>query len=203
MKGEKGLIAYMAQHPVAANLIMVAVLVFGLLTLGMMNVQYLPNFDIKLIRISAVWPGANPKDVEENLLQPMENQIKGLGGVDYFESTANYNAAEILVEVKTDANLIDVNTDISDRMDALTDLPADTEKIKVTRLVNYEPVARLVMSTEQDDVLNYYAQSVRDALYEKGIDQIYLVGNGAKKLQIEVPLKHLYEMNQGLPALAR
>jgi multidrug efflux pump subunit AcrB len=203
MKQNSGIIAYMIQHPLAANLIMVTVLLAGVLTMGMMNVQFLPQFDIKLIRISAVWPGANPQDVEENLLRPMENQIKGLGGVDYFESTAGYNLANILVEVKPDANITDVNNDISDRMDGLTDLPADAEKIKVSRLVSYEPVARLVMTADHDDVLNIYAQTIRDALYEKGIDQIYLSGNGAKTLQIAVPLKQLYEINQGLPALAR
>tara|TARA_Y200000002_G_scaffold383117_1_gene403337 strand:- start:1127 stop:4225 length:3099 start_codon:yes stop_codon:yes gene_type:complete len=202
MKEKRGLIGYMIDHPLAANLIMVTVLLAGFLTYGMMNVQFLPQFDIKLIRIQAIWPGAKPEDVETNLLKPVENQIKGLNGVDFFESTAAYNMGMVMVELKNDADTNQVYDEIGNRIDNLTNLPQDAERIRVSRIINYEPVARLVVSAEDPDALKYYVDRIRDELYVSGIDQIYLAGNTARKINIEIPLKHLYQASYGLPMLA-
>ncbi len=203
MKQQTGLIAYMISHPLAANLLMVVVLLAGFMTYGLMNVQFLPQFDIKLVRISAPWPGATPDDVEKNLLKPIENQLKGLNGVDFFESTAAYNSGTLMIELDADADMGQVYDEISDRVEGISDLPEDVEKLTVSRIVNYEPVARLVVTAEDTDSLNYYAQQIRDELFNSGIDQVYLSGNAAHKLQVQVPLKYLFQSNYSLASLAK
>lgn len=192
----------MLRHPLAANLVMVVVLALGVLTVGAMSVQFLPSFNLKLISISAPWPGANPEQVQKSVLDPLENKVKGLDGLDFFESTASYNYGSILVELKNTADISKSYDELVNRINAVSNMPQDLEKIKITQITNLEPVARLVVSAEDSRPIRYFANRIRDELYGAGLDQIFLAGNASQEIRIEVPMRHLHHFSQGIDSLS-
>ena len=192
----------MLRHPLAANLVMVVVLALGVLTVGAMSVQFLPSFNLKLISISAPWPGANPEQVQKSVLDPLENKVKGLDGLDFFESTASYNYGSILVELKNTADISKSYDELVNRINAVSNMPQDLEKIKITQITNLEPVARLVVSAEDSRPIRYFANRIRDELYGAGLDQIFLAGNASQEIRIEVPMRHLHHFAQGIDSLS-
>ena len=63
-----GLVTLFATHPVAGNLLMMIMIVFGLFGVSKQNRQVMPDFSMDVLSISAEWPGASPRDVEENII---------------------------------------------------------------------------------------------------------------------------------------
>ena len=87
----KNIIAWWANNPVAANLLMVGILLAGLL--GFMNVEReaFPSFKPNQVNINVPWPGAAPQEVEEQIIIRIEEALNELDGVYRVYATASYN----------------------------------------------------------------------------------------------------------------
>ena len=70
------LIRLFVHHPTASNLLMVAMIAFGLFALARLNTQFFPTLDIPKITVVVAWPGASAEDVEENILDALEPELR-------------------------------------------------------------------------------------------------------------------------------
>jgi multidrug efflux pump subunit AcrB len=70
-KHQKNLIGIFAQHKVAANLLMLILLLAGFLALSKLNTQFLPNFALDVISVTVLWTGATAEDVEMSITRPI------------------------------------------------------------------------------------------------------------------------------------
>ena len=77
----RGLVAWMAGNPVAANLLMVALLLGGLLGFADIRQEITPDFTFESVRISVAYPGASPEEVEEGIVLAIEKEITGMQGI--------------------------------------------------------------------------------------------------------------------------
>ncbi|MEL7162883.1 MAG: efflux RND transporter permease subunit, partial [Bacteroidota bacterium] len=82
----KGFIAYFVKYPVAANLIMFGLIVMGLVSLGQLKTTFFPEFASRTINIQLIYPGASPEEVEEGIINKIEENLKGLTGVERYTS---------------------------------------------------------------------------------------------------------------------
>ena len=128
------LIAWWVNNPVAANLLMVGILLAGLLGFLAMEREAFPQVKPYQAQIEVVWPGAAPQEVEEQIIARIEDQLEDLDNVNHIYSTATEGLAEI--EVTTYPN-VDINgflNDVKNAVDAVTSLPRDIENPRVRRL---------------------------------------------------------------------
>jgi len=72
------LLGVFARHRVAANLLMVMMLLSGAIALQKLNVQFFPNFELDVITVSTVWSGASSEDVETGITIPLEQRLRSL-----------------------------------------------------------------------------------------------------------------------------
>ncbi len=77
--GGTGLIAYFAGNPVAANLLMVLILVSGVAAGLRVAVEDYPEFDWRTVTVTVVAPGSSPREVEEDIVRRIEEGVIGLG----------------------------------------------------------------------------------------------------------------------------
>ena len=82
-------IAWFARNGVAANLMMVVILVAGVVTMFRVKVEVFPEFSLDMITVSVEYLGASPEEVEEAVNIRIEEQIQGLDGVKKITSMAN------------------------------------------------------------------------------------------------------------------
>ncbi|MGP8320646.1 MAG: efflux RND transporter permease subunit, partial [Methanosarcinaceae archaeon] len=85
---KKGPIAWMAGHSVAANLLMLILLIGGIILSYNIKQEVFPSFDMDMVSITVPYPGASPQEVEEGLLLAIEEAVEGLEGVEEVRSTA-------------------------------------------------------------------------------------------------------------------
>ncbi|MGD8639463.1 MAG: efflux RND transporter permease subunit, partial [Gammaproteobacteria bacterium] len=84
----KGFIALFAQHRVAANLLMVTMIMLGTWALSKLNTQFFPNFELDIITVRVVWSGASAEDVETGITIPLEQELRSLDGLHKMTSTS-------------------------------------------------------------------------------------------------------------------
>jgi len=98
-EGSRGLLAWFAGNTVAANLLMLVILVGGGLSLLSMRVEVFQDFDPGLIRIQVPYPGASPDDVESGVVERIEEAIKGIDGIDRVTSVAREGSGTVVAEL--------------------------------------------------------------------------------------------------------
>ena len=92
------IIGIFARHPVAANLVMLIMLISGALALSQLNTQFFPNFSIQMVTVRVVWPGATAEDVERSITIPIEQELRSVEELDKITSTSARNVSLIVLE---------------------------------------------------------------------------------------------------------
>lgn len=166
MNTSTGIISYFARNPVAANIIMVLLLVGGLIAGLSLTAQVFPTIDPGIIQVTVPYPGATPSEVEEGITRRVEEAIFGIEGVDRVLSRASENNGVVTVELKDFVDADEVKDDIEAAIDQIADFPpADAEQPKVTSLESLNEVMTLVVTSDLSEYhLRQGAEQLEEAL---------------------------------------
>jgi len=168
-----GLISTFVRHPTAANLLMAIMILLGVFGLSRLNTQFFPTIEIPIIRVSIAWPGASAADVEENILDGLEPELRFLDGIDEVSSVARDGSASITMEFDADADMQKALSDVQQAVDQVTTLPDDAEQPVIRQIAFYERVAKMSISGPLPEAtIKSYAKKVRDGLLAAGIDRV-------------------------------
>ena len=130
------MIRWMAEHKVAANLLMIIILFTGALGVKNIKQEVFPEMDLDLIIVAVPYPGATPDEVEESIILPIEDTISGITGIKKINATASENMGYIRIELQNDADKESVFDDVKSAVERLTTLPeeAETPQIQQPRI---------------------------------------------------------------------
>ena len=101
----KKIITYFIKYPVAVNVIIIAFLIFGYLGAKSMKSSYFPLSDSRNIMVRLTYPGASPEEMEEGVVLKIEDNLKGIVGIDRVTSTSQENSATINIETIKGKNI--------------------------------------------------------------------------------------------------
>ena len=186
----KGVVAWFAQNSVAANVLMAALFVGGLLTLSNTNSEIFPQIDPRTVTVSVSYPGATPDEIVDSITQRVDVAVMGLEGVDRVSSTATEGSGVVTVELKDFADAQTVKDDIQSAIDKLAAFPpddADAPEISVTTTVS--AVMRLVVvGNVSERTLRQAAEDLEQALIAKdGVSVVTMQGVRDYEISIEIP----------------
>lgn len=186
--GSKGLVSLFTRHPNAANLVMVLMIIFGIFALSQINTQFFPTIETKSVTVTVGWSGASAEDVEANILQIVEPEVRFIGGVDKMTSYAREGSGTIVLEFEPSADMQIALGDVESAVKAISNLPEDSDAPKTKLAQFYDRVARLAITGNVPEAaLRIYAKIIRDDLIERGIDKVSIVGMRDRELQVEIP----------------
>ncbi len=158
------IIAWWAHNPVAANLLMVGILLAGLLGFKSMEREAFPAFKPNQVEIVVPWPGAAPQEVEEQIILRIEEALSELDNVYRVRSTASENAANIQVLTYAGVDINDFVDDVKNAVDTITSFPRDMENPRIKRTTFRSEMMRVAIHgqnmTEQQ--LTRLAEDLRD-----------------------------------------
>jgi multidrug efflux pump subunit AcrB len=129
----KGLIAWFARNSVAANLLMIFILVGGFLTISTINKQMFPQIKINWISYAAPYPGAAPQEVEEGITIKIEEALKSVQGLKRVITYSNRNFSNGWFEVELDYDPQIVLEEVKSAIDSIASFPDGMERVKVER----------------------------------------------------------------------
>jgi multidrug efflux pump subunit AcrB len=96
----RNLVAYFIRYQVAVNIFVLAFVLFGIYGASALKSSFFPLTESKIVQISINYPGASPLEIEEGVVLQIEDNLKGLQGVDRVTAVANENSGRITVEIE-------------------------------------------------------------------------------------------------------
>jgi multidrug efflux pump subunit AcrB len=183
-----GLLRWFSTNHVAANLLMLVIMVSGLMSALSIKQEIFPEFDMDTISISVPYLGATPAEVEEGVCIKIEEEIQSIEGIKKITSAANEGMGVVLAELDSGADSQELLDEIKSAVDRITTFPAETEKPVVTRIEPQRQVIDVVVYGDTDErTIKLLAESVRDDLNAlPEITYTEVVGTRPFEISIEV-----------------
>ncbi|MDX2481114.1 MAG: efflux RND transporter permease subunit, partial [Desulfuromusa sp.] len=199
-----GAVKWMAMNHVAANLLMLILILGGVIMAPSIKQEIFPEVSLDRVSVSVAYPGAGPEEVEEGIIIKVEESLTAVDGIKQLKATANEGFGTVIAEIYTDENVDDVLQDIKSEIDRITTFPEDAEKPVISKLSNRREVISLVIYGEaKEKVLREQAERIRDELLElPDITQVDLGGVRPFEITIEIPERTLQRYNLTLDQVA-
>ena len=190
---KRGPVAYMARNGVAANLLMMFILVGGFFALRGLVQEVFPEVSLDRIRVTVPYPGATPDEVEESIILKIEEQIEGVEGVKRVRSTAAEGRGSVVVELNLGEDLSRALDDVKAQIDRIQTFPAGAERPEITEVTSRQSVIRIALyGNVSERTLKEVAYRTEDALADlPEVSYVETTGVREYEISIEVPLDHL------------
>ncbi len=185
----RGLIAWFIANPVAANLLMLVLLVGGALSAVNMRSQVFPTISPGTVIVTVPYPGATPAEVEEGVTRRVEEAVLGIDGVKRVTSTASEDVGVVTIETNDFADRNLVKDDVESAVDRLSDFPPENAEKPV--VVAPKPTGGVVTLAVAGDIdegaLRRAAEEIeRDLLSQPGVSLVTLEGARDYEISIEI-----------------
>ncbi|HHA19810.1 MAG TPA: efflux RND transporter permease subunit, partial [Methylophaga sp.] len=188
-----------AEHKVAANLLMIIMIIAGLASLTRLNTQYFPTFALDIITVRVEWRGASAEDVEDSISSRVEQELRTVDYVDKMTSTSSYGMSLVTLEFVEGTEMGPALDQVKDRIAQLRNLPSDSEIPEVSLVTRYENVARMLITTEGElSELRYLAHQIEHDLLDRGISRISITGLPEEEIAIQLSTKQLESLGLSL-----
>ncbi len=185
----KKIIEHFIKYPVAGNVIILAMVVLGTAGILTLNSSFFPLNESRMITISVSYPGASPQEMEEGIVLKIEDNIRGLIGVDRFTSTSSENSAQIEIEVLKGYDVDVVLQDIKNAVDKVPSYPVGMEPPVISKAIFRTEAISMALSGENVSLksLKQIARDVETDLRTiDGISQVEVSGYPDEEIEIAV-----------------
>ncbi|MCM4150825.1 AcrB/AcrD/AcrF family protein [Arenibacter sp. N53] len=202
----RNIIAYFIKYHVAVNVIIVAFLIFGIVGALSLKSSYFPLTDSKNITINVTYPGASPQEVEEGIVLKIEDNLKGLEGVDRVTSTSRENSGIINVEIEKGRDIDFMLLEVKNAVDRVPSFPTGMEPLVVSKLETVRQTISFAISGENISLsaLKQIGRQIEnDIRAMEGISQISITGYPAEEIEIAVNENNLLAYNVSFEEVAQ
>lgn len=176
------------RNPVAANLIMVLILVGGAFSLSQLRIEGFPKVPADTVTVSTAFPGAYTQQVDEQITRKLERSLEGLAGVKQTTSSSVDGFSSISVKMKEGYSLERLIDDVLTRVGSAYNLPQEAEKPIITR--NEFNLSALIVQIYGDSdqlSLQYIGRMLREKLLaQPEISKLNLWGQRKSEVSIDV-----------------
>ncbi|HFD92817.1 MAG TPA: efflux RND transporter permease subunit [Gammaproteobacteria bacterium] len=138
-------VSFSIANPLVTNLLLVLVVVVGITSWYAMPQEMFPVVELDKVRVTTVFEGASPEEIERQVTLPIEEELDGMTDIDVITSTSSEGLSNILVEFKHGADIDEFLLDARTAIDRLTDLPEEAERPEITRLKTRFPVLNVAL----------------------------------------------------------
>ncbi len=202
----KKLITHFIKYPVAGNVIILAFFLLGYAGITSMRSSFFPLQESKLINITVVYPGASPQEIEEGVVLKIENNLRGLLGIDRFTSSSKENSGSIVVESVKGYDIDVLLADVKNAVDKVPSFPAEMEPPVVAKQETINKAISMVIAGKSIDLstLKTMARQVESDLRAiPGISQVDVSGFPDEEIVIAVKEDVLRRYDIGFQEVAQ
>ena len=183
---ESGFLKFFVEHKTAANIIMILMIVVGLLSIGRLNKQFFPDFDVEIVAVTIDWPGATAQEIDKNIVQLLEPELRPISGVKKVTSKSIEGNARTQVEFVYGHDMQKGRTDIETAVSRIN-FPDKAEKPKIILGEFFDTVTRIVLSGELPlSELRIKSKKLKEKLLNSGVDKVDILGLPEEEILIEI-----------------
>ncbi|MDH3505951.1 MAG: efflux RND transporter permease subunit [Gammaproteobacteria bacterium] len=198
------IIAWFVGNPVAANLLMMLLIMGGLISLSQLRQEEFPPIDLGIVSITVPYLGAAPEEVERGVCIRIEEALEGTLGIYRMTSSSLEGACNVLVELEPGADDIQASNEIKSKVDAISTFPIETERpIVVLATMRRDAVEVAISGPTDERTLKELALRVReDIVALDGISDVEVAYVRPDEISIEISEQTLRRMGLTLAQVA-
>ncbi len=200
-----GIISWFANNSVAANLLMMCLIIGGLVTAITITKEIQPKVETNYVTVTVPYRGGTPHDVEQGVLIKIEENIQDIDGIIEIISTGREGSGSVMVEVHQDYDVLEVLDEIKTRVDSISTFPAETERPIYQRNTWTQEVIWVSVFGDVDErTLKEAARTMRDEIIAlPSVSRAELIGARPYEIGIEVREETLRAYNLTLAEVAQ
>ncbi|ARN73378.1 efflux RND transporter permease subunit [Oceanicoccus sagamiensis] len=161
----KRIVEWFIANPIAANLLMVLIIIGGLASLSSVSKQFFPADKGSNIRMTMLYPGAGPAEVETQIVMRIEEAIDDIDGIDEIKSYAREGGAELTIKVMAGYDGQRLVNDLKSRVDTITTFPVDAERAQIAEIGWQRRMITVALYGDIDEAsLKELGEQIRDDL---------------------------------------
>ncbi len=186
------LIKFSIKNPVTIIVSVLIVVLFGLISLGNLPYQLTPNVSKPEIKITTVWPGATPYEIEREIIEEQEDALKSLNNLAEFESSSSDNAGEITLSFKLGTDIRVALQDVSNKLNEVSSYPNNVEE-PIIETATASPVIWMMLQTLDenkrhiDEYKTFFENEIKPLI--KRVDGVSgTMGGGGREQEMQINL---------------
>ena len=201
---ETGIIAWFANNAVAANLLMIFIILMGLASYFTIQRQMFPNIEINYITVSAQYPGASPQEIEESILIKVEEALKDVTEIKRTVARAFRDSGTVTLEIDTAEELTDVLDKVKLRVDGIATFPAGMEPVNISQIEFQQDVIEMPLVGDLPlPELKIIANEIEDELLQLGNVSLVEVSTPSDEIAIEIKPEMLRKYSLSIADVSR
>ncbi len=201
----KNLIAWFAENHVAANLLMILIVVGGVVSLPLLRTEVFPVITPNEISVRVSYLGAGPNEVEENITIPIEDALQGVANIKKMSSRSFRGSSRVTLQIDRGASVQIVIDEVQSRIDGIRSFPRDIEPPRVQHNIQNDDIIDIIVSGDTDQkTLAGVARRVRSDLL--GLPEVNLIevrGFPPNTISIEVSEFDLRRLGISMATVAK
>jgi hydrophobic/amphiphilic exporter-1 (mainly G- bacteria), HAE1 family len=198
------MLQWFVRHPNASNLLMALLLILGLVSISDIVRSTFPQQPLNTLTISVAYPGAAANEVNQSVCLRLEDAVDQVDQIEEFRCAASANRALVTVE-GVDGVIIDrLLSDVRTQVEAIDDLPAETEPAIINLQGTSEPVVSIAAYADVPfETLKDYAEDLRlRALQIEGVSKVSITGFTDRQLRISLDERELRRLKLAVSDIA-
>jgi hydrophobic/amphiphilic exporter-1 (mainly G- bacteria), HAE1 family len=178
------------KRPVFATIMNLVLIVFGLFGYSKLGIDQFPNVDFPIVVVQTIYKGADPKTIEDKVLEPLEKGLNGIEGLESLSATAYPNLGQVVLQFKLERNGDRAAQDARDKISTLaSQLPSEAETPTVAKFdVGGAPIFTMTLSSQT--ISSAKLSQLAEDVVRPGLEQVTGVGRvdlaGQRKREIQV-----------------
>lgn len=171
----------------AVNVVIIAYFIFGVVGYFSLKSSFFPLQDSKIVNINITYPGSSPEEIEEGVIIKIEENLKGLEGIDRTTAVARESGGSITVEIEDDYDIDVMLTEVKNAVDRVPNFPLGMEPLVVAKQQTSRQTIDFAISGDKVTL-----KTLKDMAYQietdlrqlDGISQIELRGFPREEIDI-------------------
>lgn len=204
-------IRFAIDRPVAVVAAVMMAILFGMIALSRIPIQLAPDVRKPIVVIGTSWPGAAPSEVEREIVNPQEEALRGLEGLEIMTSRSRTGQAEVTLEFAIGANMSQSLLLVSNRLDRVSGYPEEANEPALnTSGADDSPIAWVLLTAQDGNTraMPTYGDFVEDVIKDRierieGVSAVNVFGGVTRELQVVVDPRRLSSYGLTVPEVVR
>jgi multidrug efflux pump subunit AcrB len=200
----KGAIGWFINNPVAANMLILFLIIGGFYYSTTIKQEVFPEFSLDSVVVEVSYPQASPEDIEKGILLPIEEAVEGIDGIEKVTSVAKEGLGKVIIEASTGTNINQLYQDVKSEIDRIRTFPKDAEDPTVYIPSRKKEVIELIIYGNQNEkIIKKTAEFIKSELLSNDeITYVDYLGEKPYEVSIEISSDTLKKYNITLSDVA-
>ncbi|MEO0545983.1 MAG: efflux RND transporter permease subunit [Pseudomonadota bacterium] len=205
------IIRFAIDRPIAVIAAVLIAILFGGIALSRIPIQLAPDVRKPIVVIETVWPGAAPSEVEREIVNPQEEALRGLEGLEIMTSRSLTGRAEVTLEFAVGTQMSQSLLLVSNRLDRVSGYPDEADEPSLnTSGSDDSPIAWVLLTAQDGNTRSMptYGDFVEDVIKDRverieGVSAVNIFGGVTRELQVVIDPRRLSRYQLTVPEVVR